>query len=72
MFNEIMDISPVVLSPYQKATDAAKAFERYNLLSAPVVDERNRLVGRVTVESVMDFLRRQSDEDALKACRTSR
>ncbi|MCI0612394.1 magnesium transporter [bacterium] len=63
---ELMKSSPVVLSPYQKATDAAKAFERYNLLSAPVVDERNRLVGRVTVESVMDFLRKQSDEDALK------
>ena len=63
---ELMKNSPVVLSPYQKATDAAKAFERYNLLSAPVVDERNRLVGRVTVEAVMDFLRKQSDEDALK------
>lgn len=62
----LMQNSPVVLSPFQKATDAAKAFERYNLLSAPVVDERNRLVGRVTVEAVMDFLRKQSDEDALK------
>ncbi len=62
----LMQNSPVVLSPYQKAADAAKAFERYNLLSAPVVDERNRLVGRVTVETVMDFLRKQSDEDALK------
>ncbi len=62
----LMQNSPVVLSPHQKATDAAKAFERYNLLSAPVVDERNRLVGRVTVEAAMDFLRRQSDEDALK------
>jgi magnesium transporter len=63
---EVMNSSPVVLSPYQKATDAAKAFERYNLLSAPVVDERNRLVGRVTVETVIDFLRKQADEDALK------
>jgi magnesium transporter len=63
---ELMNNSPAVLSPYQKATDAAKAFERYNLLSAPVVDERNRLAGRVTVEAVLDFLRRQSDEDALK------
>jgi magnesium transporter len=64
--HELMNKNPVVLSPYQKATDAAKAFERYNLLSAPVVDERNRLVGRVTVEAAMDFLRKQADEDALK------
>ncbi len=63
---EILSTSPVVLSPYQRASDAAKAFERYDLLSAPVVDERNRLVGRVKVEAIMDFLRQQGDVEALK------
>jgi magnesium transporter len=63
---EIMQKSHVVLSPFQKASDAAKAFERYDLLSAPVVDERNRLLGRVTVQAIMDFLREQVDVEALK------
>ncbi len=66
MIQEVIDVSPVILSPYQKANEAAKAFERYDLLSAPVIDERKRLVGRVTVESIMDFLRKQTHEDALK------
>ena len=38
---------------------AAKAFERYDLVSAPVVDDRGKLVGRLTVDAVMDFVARR-------------
>src|SRR5262245_19909177 len=41
--------------------EAAKAFERYDLVSAPVVDDRGKVVGRVTVEAVMDLLREEAD-----------
>jgi magnesium transporter len=46
--------------------DAAKAFERYDLVSAPVVDDRGKLVGRLTVEAVMDLLREEADLRALR------
>ena len=58
--------NPIVITPYLNSEDAVKVFERYDLLSAPVVDERNKLVGRITVDSVIDFSRRKADEEALK------
>ena len=57
---------PVVFTPGDHAREAGNAFERYDLVSAPVVDERGKLVGRVTVDAVIDFLRRQSELEALQ------
>ncbi len=53
----------VKLLQHQKAGDAASAFERYDLVSAPVVDTNDKLVGRVTVNEVLDFVREKSDEE---------
>lgn len=46
--------------------DVAKAFERYDLVSAPVIDDRGKLIGRVTVGAVMDLLREEADLRALR------
>ena len=56
----ILGDDTVSFSPYDDAADAAKAFERYDLVSAPVVDERGKLVGRLTVDSVIDFVRQEA------------
>jgi magnesium transporter len=57
---------PVVkLLQHEKADVAASAFERYDLVSAPVVDTNDRLVGRVTVDEVLDFVRQSGEEDLL-------
>ena len=47
------------------AEKVATAFERYDLLSAPVVDDRGKLIGRVTADSVMDFIRTSSENNVL-------
>src|SRR3954469_16283161 len=47
-------------SPEDSAEEAANAFERYDLVSAPVVDVRGRLVGRLTVDAVVDYIRQKS------------
>ncbi len=47
------------------AEDAARAFERYDLLSAPVVDEQHRLQGRLGIDVIVDLIRKKSDEDQL-------
>ncbi|MGR9105352.1 MAG: magnesium transporter, partial [Gammaproteobacteria bacterium] len=47
------------------ADEATRAFERYNLISAPVVDSRRQLVGRLCIDAVMDHLREEADEDML-------
>ncbi len=43
--------------------DAARLFERYNMVSAPVVDEENRLVGVLTVDDVVDVIEEEAGED---------
>lgn len=45
--------------------EVAAAFERYNLISAPVVDETNRLLGRITVDDVVDVMREQAEREML-------
>ena len=64
---ELMRGDALTLNPLDEATDAAQAFERYDLVSAPVVDETGRLVGRLTVDEVMDVIRESGDEDAFAA-----
>jgi magnesium transporter len=53
--------------PGDKAHDAAQAFERYDLVSAAVVGERGKLIGRLTVNTVMDYIREETDSDMLSA-----
>ena len=62
---EVMADDAVVFHPEDKANDAAQAFERYDLVTAPVVDESRKLVGRLTVDTVMDFIREEAESDML-------
>ncbi len=61
----IMEPDPMSFSPADLAALAANAFERYDLVSAPVVNDRGKLVGRITVDAIVDFVRAQADSDAL-------
>jgi magnesium transporter len=56
----------VSFGPSERVHQAASAFERYDLVSAPVVDDRGKLVGRLTVDAVMDFVRDEAELRALK------
>jgi magnesium transporter len=62
----VMSTEILKLHPNDKAQQAAHAFERYDLVSASVVDAKGKLVGRVTVNAVMDFIREESENEALK------
>jgi magnesium transporter len=59
----IMAKEVVLFKPEDLADEASNAFERYDLVTAPVVDENKKLVGRLTVEAVMDFIRQESDNE---------
>jgi magnesium transporter len=63
----MMEPEFIKLHPQEKAQDAAGAFERYDLVSAPVVDDTGKLIGRVTVNVVMDYIREETDSDRLSA-----
>jgi magnesium transporter len=47
------------------AAEAAQAFERYDLASAPVIDARGKLIGRLTADVVMDYLSRTTAQSVL-------
>ena len=64
---DVMEPAATRLRPQQKAQDAANAFERYDLVSAPVVDDAGKLIGRVTVNAVVDYIREETDSDMLSA-----
>lgn len=51
--------------PEDDAHEAAQAFERYDLVMAPVVDLSGRLIGRLTVDAVVDYIRESADADML-------
>ena len=61
----VMAEDVVRFHPDDEAGDAASAFERYDLVSAPVVDRNNKLVGRLTVDVMMDFIRDETDSEML-------
>lgn len=57
---------PVVkLLQHEHVETAASAFERYDLVSAPVIDTNGKLVGRMTVDEVLDFVRQRGEEEML-------
>ncbi|MFM8391823.1 MAG: magnesium transporter [Methylophilaceae bacterium] len=62
---DVMADDAVVFHPEDMADEAAKAFERYDLVTAPVVDENKKLVGRLTVDTVMDYIREEAESDML-------
>jgi magnesium transporter len=43
--------------------EAARMFQRYNLISAAVVDESDRLVGLLTIDDIVDVIQEEADED---------
>ncbi len=62
---EIMDEEPEVITVSTPDDQVAMLFERYNWLSAPVVDENHLLVGRVTIDDVVDIIREDAEHSMM-------
>lgn len=65
LVSDVMHTDYLSLNPMDSDADAANAFERYDLISAPVTDDRGRLIGRVTIAEVVDVIQEDSHEQAL-------
>jgi magnesium transporter len=55
------DLRPVKATDDQE--EVARLFERYDLVSAPVVDDDNRLVGVITFDDIVDVIEEEAEED---------
>lgn len=62
---EVMATDPVSFHPEEEGIDAAEAFERYDLVSAPVVDHDGKLIGRLTIDEMVDLIREEFEDEAL-------
>ncbi|MEK9817582.1 MAG: magnesium transporter [Limnobacter sp.] len=67
LVSEVMSREVLMLSALDDAYEAAQAFERYDLVSAPVLDPSGKLIGRLTVNEVVDVIREESEADLLSS-----
>ena len=64
--SELMEINPISVTTDVDQETVAKTFNKYGLLSLPVVDTENRLVGIVTVDDVLEVIEEEVTEDIVK------
>lgn len=68
---EIVEDSFRTISALQEEGEVAYAFNKYHLISAPVVDENDRLVGVITIDDAMSVLDEENEEDFLRMARVA-
>ena len=59
----VMQTDPISVKTDTPIEDVALDFEKYDLVAMPVIDSIGRLVGRITVDDVMDRVREQNERD---------
>ena len=62
---DVMDEEAEAIPVNMPDDEVASLFERYNWLSAPVVDEKHRLVGRITIDDVVDIIREDAEHSMM-------
>ena len=55
----------IAFGPEDDSDEAAQSFDRYDLVCAPVVDARRKVVGRITVDAVLEYVRDRQEAQAL-------
>lgn len=63
---DVMNAQPTTFQLHDQADVAASAFERYNLISAAVTDARGKLIGRITVEDIIDLVNEENESNIRK------
>nr|WP_236263339.1 magnesium transporter [Pantoea sp. S62] len=66
LVSDVMNARPTTFQLNDKAEDAASAFERYNLISAAVTDAKGKLIGRVTIEDIIDLVNAENESNIRK------
>ena len=63
---DIMNKGFKVIPADQSAKEVAHQFERHDLVSAPVVDESGKVIGRITIDDVVDVIRDEADHSFMR------
>ena len=63
--NDVMSHQIEAIDANTPDSDVAHRFEKHNLISAPVIDSDNRLLGRITIDDVVDVIRDEAEHSML-------
>jgi magnesium transporter len=63
---EVMNGETSAISATMADTEVARLFETHDLLSAPVISEEGKLLGRITIDDVVDVIREDADHSLLR------
>ena len=64
--NEILEENPKFVKASMDQEEVALFFEQYSLVSAGVVDDQNRLIGRITADDIVWVVQEEAEEDILR------
>lgn len=65
--NQLIDDEQPAIDVGESADEVARMFSDHDWMSAPVVDDGNILLGRITIDDVVDIIRDQAEHQALSA-----
>jgi magnesium transporter len=60
---EITNTEFIAVNAYATGEEVARLMNKYDLITIPVIDSMNRLIGRITIDDVVDFIREEADKD---------
>ena len=66
LISDIMDTERAAIPADLDETDVANLFERNDWVSAPVINQEGRLVGRITIDDVVDVIREEADHSLMR------
>ena len=61
--SEVMEPDPIAVKADTPIDEVARDFEKYDLVAVPVVDSIGRLLGRITIDDIIDQVREQGEKD---------
>ena len=65
--NRLIDDEQPAIDVGESAQEVARQFSDHDWISAPVVDDNNILLGRITIDDVVDIIREEAEHQALSA-----
>ena len=66
LISDVMDTEREAITADLDETDVANLFERNDWVSAPVINQEGRLVGRITIDDVVDVIREEADHSLMR------
>ncbi len=67
---EIMEPDVIAIQSDMDQEEVAQIFKKYDLVSAPVVNKNYKLIGRITIDDILDVIEEETDEDLARIAGT--